>query len=762
MSSEQQSSKANKMETDWELSHSFVSDGQGVRCACILPAEQEAYRLLVGTQSGSMWEFSVPSGTMQPVPFQHNHTVSAILSNDHVYVTGCKDGVARVFGHNHELKFEFRGHDKAVTSLAWTGEGFLVTGSWDGTAKVWNLKNGALVATLADHENTVSVCGLEQTANGLLRVATGSAGVAANNVISDHSIRIWEVDPTSGQVSLLNHVSNDHNGPIRDLALTSLGMLASCSNDGTVKLRSVETGECLATLAFLAQDPPMLLSVTSIGDVTGASGEDGTVILWSGSDSTTVRHASCVWNIVSLPDNDFATCCQDGTLRIFTQATDRMAPQSERDDFQRSVSEAIEKRRKGPSKDEISKLPWWEMRASQIGKSEGQVQVFQKDGVAIAAQWSATSQTWIEVGQVVGSNEDAGVVDGVRYDHVFPIEVDQAGGGVAKLQIGYNSGENPFAAAQRFIDAHMLPQHHLGEIADYIRQRVGNAAPTIGMDTKPSAAPAPVFDHLPFRGYMSFQLSKAVNFEKMKTKLKETNRLTDSDLQVFDSFAETLSATSRYHSSVVDPSGLDLVERMVSEWPSSQVFPALDLARLAALHPSAAKDQQFWSRVIGLAFTHCGQVTEADGTAFSAVPMLTLRLVCNCFKAGSGALGAVSGVLQDILATTERFIGSSSKHIRLSIATVLLDVSSFLKVNGDATDVSGQIVYQVNTILESRAYESEAVVRSLVALGTVLLASEEAKKAAKSLFLISKVEMYASPHGDKAKAVAKEIYSILS
>jgi hypothetical protein len=38
----------------------------------------------------------------------------------------------------------------------------------------------------------------------------------------------------------------------------------------------------------------------------------------------------------------------------------------------------------------------------------------------------------------------------------------------------------------------------------------------------------------------------------------------------------------------------------------------------------------------------------------------------------------------------------------------------------------------------------------------------EAKEAAKSLYVVSKVEMAASPHGDLAKTVAKEVYNALA
>lgn len=52
---------------------------------------------------------------------------------------------------------------------------------------------------------------------------------------------------------------------------------------------------------------------------------------------------------------------------------------------------------------------------------------------------------------------DSGTVGGVRYDHVYEVEIE-TGMGLQKLQLGYSNGENPFVAAQRFIDANMLDQ----------------------------------------------------------------------------------------------------------------------------------------------------------------------------------------------------------------------------------------------------------------------------------------------------------------
>jgi phospholipase A-2-activating protein len=315
-----------------------------------------------------------------------------------------------------------------------------------------------MLATLPDHENSVCVVGLlPNSTSGLLSVATGSAGIAQNNAITNHSVRLWTIDLTTGGVKLVTTVANDHEGPIRGMALIHTGddnnqqqQLATCSNDGTVKMRQVESGECTATLAAFAtvqQEAPMLLSVTatssSVDTVAAASAEDGNVVFYKhgGGESQLIRHGASVWQVLSLANGDVATSCQDGYVRIFTQATDRMASQDVRDEFAAAVqaASAATAAAGGPSPEEVAKLPKWELNALQQGKKEGQVQCFQKDGVAIAAQWSAASATWIEVGQVVsgpGGSSSSSTIDGVEYDHVLPIEVDQEGGGVAKLQIG--------------------------------------------------------------------------------------------------------------------------------------------------------------------------------------------------------------------------------------------------------------------------------------------------------------------------------------
>lgn len=745
------------MDVDWELAYALtVDDGIGVRCACELPPiNDQSYRLVVGTQMGALFEWTLPSQTLTPIGYQHDHGVSAILGSAQVYITGCKDAGIRVFDANtHQLLRTMKGHEKPVTNLAWVSSTYLVSGSWDGTAKIWNPATGALIATLPNHENSVCVTGLVSGSPEFLFVATGSAGIAQNNQIENHSVRLWKIAIASGQVDLLHTVANDHKGPIRDILLVpETGLLATCSNDGTVKLRSVDTATCIETLSFppLAETP-MLLSVASASTGMVASAEDGHVIFWKSDDPQLIRHASSVWQVVVLANGDVVTCCQDGVVRVFTLATDRIASDDIRQHFHESVKAATQK--SGPTDDEVAKLPKWELNALQQGRKEGQVQLFQKNGVAIAAQWSAVSRTWIEVGQVVsgpGGSENAGEIDGVRYDYVLPIEIDQPGGSVAKLSIGYNTGENPFVAAQRFIDDHVLPQHYLAEIADYIQNRVGKSAPTLGASTPSTVVPPPIYQHIPMRGFNCFHLTKSTNFEKVLTKIRDVGQLSDDEIAALTQLTEILSKTSHYHATKVDAAALRVIEKMLLAWEPAQAFPALDLARLAVLHPNTSEGWNL-SKLVSSAYSLCDK--DTDGVA---VPMLTLRLIANCFKLSAEALD-----LTQVMTLTEKYIRSSNKNVRLSVATVLLNVSTYLHTTPAATNVAAQVVAQVNAILDAKTYDTESLSRALVALGTVLLArTADAKAAANSLYMATKVEMAASPHGEKAQGVAKEIYMLL-
>eukprot|EP00957_Ditylum_brightwellii_P086201 6559015-Ditylum_brightwellii.AAC.1 len=97
-------------------------------------------------QSYSNEEVDVDGNYIDSFPDKDPHNITSLLSVESGgYVSGCKDGVIRMFDGAHSFSGELKGHKNAVTSLAWLplscsddsspDKELLLSGSWDGTAR---------------------------------------------------------------------------------------------------------------------------------------------------------------------------------------------------------------------------------------------------------------------------------------------------------------------------------------------------------------------------------------------------------------------------------------------------------------------------------------------------------------------------------------------------------------------------------------------------------------------------------------------------
>lgn len=83
--------------------------------------------------------------------------------------------------------------------------------------------------------------------------------------------------------------------------------------------------------------------------------------------------------------------------------------------------------------------------------------------------WSTSNAQWTKVGDVVGaagqSDSTKNFYEGKEYDFVFSVDIDE---GKPPLKLPYNTSDDPWLAAQKFIHNHDLSQYYLDEVANFI------------------------------------------------------------------------------------------------------------------------------------------------------------------------------------------------------------------------------------------------------------------------------------------------------
>ena len=124
-------------------------------------------------------------------------------------------------------------------------------------------------------------------------------------------------------------------------------------------------------------------------------------------------------------------------------------------------------------------------------------------------------------------------------------------------------------------------------------------------------------------------------------------------------------------------------------------------------------------------------------------------------------------IILRIVAYAEKFsqFAPSNKNLRLSISTLILNIASFLK--SSSSSISSvllkqyilQILVLIQKILSTSTYENEAMIRTLLGLGTVLLI-DGSKEVAIEINLPNTVNSVNELSG-KGPAIMEEVFSLM-
>jgi phospholipase A-2-activating protein len=173
----------------------------------------------------------------------------------------------------------------------------------------------------------------------------------------------------------------------------------------------------------------------------------------------------------------------------------------------------------------------------QKGKKDGQVIMVKNGGSVEAHQWSLTTQSWSKIGDVVNavSQSQKQTFEGIEYDYVFDVDIEE---GAPPLKLPYNVSQNPYEAAQRFLENHGLEMGYIDQVVKFIEANTGGVKlggggsavdpysssryiPGTSSGYQPSPdpyIPTVTRKHLPQRSYLSFKVGElGVILNKMNT-----------------------------------------------------------------------------------------------------------------------------------------------------------------------------------------------------------------------------------------------------
>lgn len=491
-----------------------------------------------------------------------------------------------------------------------------------------------------------------------------------------------------------------------------------------------------------------------------SSGEDRTVRVWNGTQCVqTITHpAISVWSVAVCKENgDIVTGASDRVTRVFTRSQERQAAPEVVQQFEASVKEsAIPEQQVGKVNKE--KLPGPEFLQRRSGTKEGQVQMIREDDGSVTAHtWSAAAQQWIAVGTVVDSAASGGrktEYQGQDYDYVFDVDVED---GKPPLKLPYNVTQNPYEAATKFIGDNELPKTYLDQVANFIVQNtqgatLGPAAQEPAGDTAQPTIPESRPNVLPQKTFLSI---KSANLKVVSKKLRELNeQLVSSgskDVALGPAEVETLSALcgelekgGDLKDSPLVQNGGYLLFKVSTAWPPASRLPGLDLLRVLASATPVIATLDYGNQDL-ISGIRSGGIFDPPVNVNNA--MLSVRMMANLFETEAGRDLAVRNfdqILAMIQPVLEDSGGAPNRNFTIAVATLYINFAVFWTTEGrESTPVSserGLALLERLTKMLSDEKDSEAVYRSLVALGTLVKGlGDEVKGAAKEVYDVGAV-----------------------
>lgn len=225
----------------------------------------------------------------------------AITANSHC-VSAADDGTLRVWDLRAGVCLHtLAGHTGWVKCVLITTDNRCVSCGGDNTIKVWDLKSGICLHTLRGHTGLVTC--ILMTTDG--RCVSGS---------SDGTLRVWDIDSEKCRQTMA-----EHKGRVECISMLDNELCVSGSWDNSLKVWNINTGKCLLTLEEHT-NPINCIATTTDGRFISGS-VDTSLRVWNLDSTESLHklegHTGQVKCLAVTTDNLCVSGSCDGTLKIW-------------------------------------------------------------------------------------------------------------------------------------------------------------------------------------------------------------------------------------------------------------------------------------------------------------------------------------------------------------------------------------------------------------------------------------------------------------
>lgn len=696
------------------------------------------------------------------------------------FATGSLDKTVRIYEYDTvtrsaSLKGSLTGHIGGVISLGLTVNNELISGGWEGHVRIWNLSNGKCIQVLEGHENGTCVLGLPT--GDIVVGSTGRKNEYDQHL--DYKIRIWsKVGGSNGPPSfVINKIIEDHTSAVRDFALLPGVGFVSVSNDGTVKVRTMD-GKVISTFTnpSTADGHPVFCfssHVTKEGLILTCN-DDQTVRIYTADNVLDeIPLPGIPWRVGSLTNGDLviatgqAASSRRGHVYFFSNSAERVCTEMEAVRFLKDI-QPPPKPKPGESSDDPmngSNGPMkisgpYDARNSFPGTKDQEYGFFKKaDGHVMLCSWSAAANCWADIGEVTDKPGDGDSMDysnqlstggsgggatGSNYDFVRGVTLDTSTG-TRSMQLCWNLGDDPITVAKNFVIHNGLSDDSYEEVKNFIIETTMREGSS--MQRKREGNKPPPAKHLPTKSFID---NTSIDFKKVWPKVLEFNALVPSDVMFNDndinavrSIVDVLEQTGRYHSSTLPRPGLKVMMEKGLRWPLTQIFPIIDIYRILMVHNDGSKAiEELGPSVLTplLNVIHQGRNVAESRPAL----LLAARTLTNYYRHENGR-NIINKRLSDVLDSVSDLLTYDHATVRYAASLVLYNVvhSIYLTfIDNEKASSPVPPYYTIENIQQIIALiieglpgmkEDDGIAKLLVALGTLLMMDNNIREITRGL-----------------------------